>query len=478
MAIADDETLAQLIRRADAEYRGFPDFEKWVSRGVDLAAWQSALEAFESEKRHASRESLQRALDFALRAAAIDTGAIEGLYQVDRGFTFSIAAQAASWQSDLDEKGPHVRRLFEAQLAGLELVIDAVTSAAQISESWIRRLHEVLCDAQKTYRVRTAVGWQDQDLPKGIYKAHPNHVLLADRTVHSYSPVDRTSDEMSRLVSELRSVAFQQAHPVLQAAYSHYALVAVHPFADGNGRVARALASVFTYRACSIPLVVYAEQKARYLEALAAADAGRFDAFTTFVLGATVDTMNELALRMRQARVMSVQEAAGGMERHYARAKPSTSHELDRVARRIAGELRDEIERVLNSTTLPVPVTFEVKLTRSVDPPNDSGFRRVGDGEASVALVIRSVEPPLAVARRYQVAVASDANAFYAMQVEQPCSPDVEYDALRVRLDLVHPSLSESFRRQLESWVRVRVGELLSDLEKRATASVTRPLRS
>lgn len=30
---------------------------------------------------------------------------------------------------------------------------------------------------------------------------------------------------------------FVKAHPVLQAAWAHFAFVAVHPFADGNGRV-------------------------------------------------------------------------------------------------------------------------------------------------------------------------------------------------------------------------------------------------
>lgn len=55
--------------------------------------------------------------------------------------------------------------------------------------------------------------------------------------------------------------AFASSHPVVQAAYVHHALAAVHPFAEGNGRVARALASVFLYRGVDVPLVVFSDQQ-------------------------------------------------------------------------------------------------------------------------------------------------------------------------------------------------------------------------
>ena len=43
-------------------------------------------------------------------------------------------------------------------------------------------------------------------------------------------------------------------HPAVQAAYAHYALTAIHPFADGNGRLARTVASVFLMRSAGVPL--------------------------------------------------------------------------------------------------------------------------------------------------------------------------------------------------------------------------------
>jgi Fic family protein len=56
---------------------------------------------------------------------------------------------------------------------------------------------------------------------------------------------------MERFVREISSPEFAAAHPIIQAAFAHYVLVAIHPFADGNGRVARALGVLFGWQSCS-----------------------------------------------------------------------------------------------------------------------------------------------------------------------------------------------------------------------------------
>ncbi len=109
--------------------------------------------------------------------------------------------------------------------------------------------------------------------------------------MHSYAPVELTPAEMHRLVTELRSEAFLAAHPVLQASYAHYAFIVIHPFADGNGRVARALASLFMYRARSIPLLILSDQKQEYFAALEPADKRDFQLFVDFALDRAIEAM-------------------------------------------------------------------------------------------------------------------------------------------------------------------------------------------
>ena len=227
------------IHVLDAAYKPFPTFEEWGGASVDTVRWERYKSSLQ-DRAGSSPEVLGRAREIAKRAAALDTGAIEGLYEVDRGFTYTVAFETSAWEAALAQKGEYVRSLFEAQLHAYDYVLDFATKAQPISEAAIRALHEEVCRAQTTYRVMTTVGPQEQALPKGQYKIMPNHVRTRKGADHSYAPVDVTPAEMARLVAELRSDAFLTAHPVLQAAYAHYGLVAIHPFADGNGRVARA----------------------------------------------------------------------------------------------------------------------------------------------------------------------------------------------------------------------------------------------
>jgi Fic family protein len=288
VTMSDPETNIHVL---DAAYKPFPTFAEWASRtSVDTVRWDR-YNASLKDKASLSPDVLSRAREIAKRAAALDTGAIEGLYEVDRGFTYTVAFETAAWEVELAKKGENVRPLFEAQLHAYDYVLDLATKAEPISEAAIRVLHEEVCRAQATYRVMTAVGPQEQTFTKGRYKVLPNHVRTRDGVDHSYAPVDVTPAEMARLVGELRSDAFLATHPVLQAAYAHYGLVVIHPFADGNGRVARALASAFTYRAISMPIVILSEHKGTYLDALESADGGNYRSFVDFMLDRVLDTI-------------------------------------------------------------------------------------------------------------------------------------------------------------------------------------------
>src|SRR5262245_30523177 len=141
-------------------------------------------------------------------------------------------------------------------------------------EAWIRRLHEEICAPQDNYTVQTELGKQERQLSKGEYKREPNHVLTVDGQWFAYAPPSDTPAEMERFVAELNSQAFLTAAPPVQAAYAHYAFIRIHPFMDGNGRVARALATLYLTRCYGVPLLILLDQKSLYLAALRAADAG------------------------------------------------------------------------------------------------------------------------------------------------------------------------------------------------------------
>jgi len=60
-------------------------------------------------------------------------------------------------------------------------------------------------------------------------------------------PPEEVPELMGKFIEWLNSSASSQLSPVLVAGISHYEFVRIHPFVDGNGRTARALATLILY---------------------------------------------------------------------------------------------------------------------------------------------------------------------------------------------------------------------------------------
>ena len=145
--------------------------------------------------------AFDRAVEVAIRTAAVDTGAIEGLYEVDRGFTVTVAEEQPGWETEADKKGAAFRQLFASQLRGYELARELAAGDTPINEAWIRELHSEITAGQPTYRVwiPSLRKYQQQALPRGQYKTQSNHVRQADGDWHAYAPVDDVPAEMQRV---------------------------------------------------------------------------------------------------------------------------------------------------------------------------------------------------------------------------------------------------------------------------------------
>src|ERR1043166_4949203 len=261
----------QDILKIDAQYTPIEPFLKWSNCVVDTERWKRYTDRVHQLQKN-NEDLLRRSLEVVKKAAAIETGALENLYQLPHGFTITAASQVAHLEAAFNESTEKARPYIQSQLEAYDMVLDFATQRRPIAEAWIRELHSLICKAQDTYKARTAVSDQDLSLPKGSYNIMPNHVLTPEGKIHPYAPVAATSDEMHRLCVELANLEFIDAHPIIQAAYAHYCLVRIHPFADGNGRVARALGSVFTFRSNSMPLLILYEHRNEYLSALRKAD--------------------------------------------------------------------------------------------------------------------------------------------------------------------------------------------------------------
>ena len=442
--------------RLDARYQSFLPFAEWARVQVDGATWDAKFSDFVGRRDRSSRESLAHAVEVALRAAAVDTGAIEGLYQVDSNFTVSVATRDPGWEQKVEAMGSTFQTLFQSQLRAYELAQQLAQSPIGVVEGWIRQLHIELCKSQRTYRVVTAFGVQEQDLPLGQYKQYPNHVRLSDGSFHAYAPVDATPHEMQRLVAQLGTDAFISAHPMLQAAYAHFALVAIHPFADGNGRVARALASTFLCKTVGVPLVIFADQKLAYFTALEAADSGQLQAFADFVFLRCLDSLDFVSDRLG-ASAQAQSERLATILRGSGRFTPA---ELDQIALNLLELVSNELASQTAKLVLPTGVQCGVAKTGSI-PYTAANYRVVTTGAYPVVVLSAySASPQVLVDTKLVALAAHRSENRYICAIANLGTGRV----LEARTDDLVPQPTSALKLKVSSWVDRTLAEILSDM--------------
>lgn len=116
----------------------------------------------------------------------------------------------------------------------------------------------------------------------GQYKTSPNSVQLKNGAIHEYASPDETPALMGDLLSEYNS-NIKQLHPVQLAAEFHYRFVCIHPFDDGNGRVARLIMNYILLKNNYPPVIIKYEDKESYLTALQKADTGDVESFIEYI---------------------------------------------------------------------------------------------------------------------------------------------------------------------------------------------------
>lgn len=84
----------------------------------------------------------------------------------------------------------------------------------------------------------------------GHYRTGPVFVIqrLTGKVMYKGPAALRVSKLMKDLCSWLENEQTMELSPVITAAIAHHQFVTIHPFADGNGRTARALATLVLYR--------------------------------------------------------------------------------------------------------------------------------------------------------------------------------------------------------------------------------------
>ena len=270
---------------------------------------------------------------------AIETGIIERLYAVDRGITVQIAQAGMEALGQFHARGllsADARALITDQRAALDMVMDLVGGQREMTAFYIRELQQQLTRSQETCDAEDQFGNTLQvPLLRGEWKKQPNNPRRPDGSIHEYCPPEFVQDEIDQLLAWRGEHAVADVCPEVEAAWLHHRFAQIHPFQDGNGRVARALTGAVFLKADYLVLVVRDdEHRERYLDALEAADAGD--------LKPLVDLFADIQIADLQAAAKSVRELRG-------ETIMTVSHSLAERARRRKEASRERTAGVLEN---------------------------------------------------------------------------------------------------------------------------------
>lgn len=186
-----------------------------------------------------------------------------------------------------------------------------------ISESDIRNLNKIILKEPfwKPAQTPDSQATRKQIIP-GEYKTSPNNVITATGELFEFASPADVPIKMQALVKWLEDSLqdFNELNLLGLLAKLHHDFVLIHPFDDGNGRVARMLVNYVLMRLGYPPIIVPTERKKDYLTALRLADAGDITELENF-LGTCV--IRSLELGVKAAKDESLEEP-GDVEKELA----------------------------------------------------------------------------------------------------------------------------------------------------------------
>ncbi len=125
---------------------------------------------------------------------------------------------------------------------------ELAAEAAPVEEATVRELHRRI-----VARSQPEIG--------GIYSTYPRRIAGSPVVFPNAAKISSLMKEYGEWLT--------QAEPVPAASFdAHFRLVAIHPFADGNGRAARLLMNLLLLRGGYPPVAVRPEDRKTYLDAL------------------------------------------------------------------------------------------------------------------------------------------------------------------------------------------------------------------
>ncbi len=160
---------------------------------------------------------------------------------------------------------------MKAHNVALELVKrEALDKSRPLTENFIRELNRIILVENYWKAAKTPEGNDTRmEVQVGTYKTRPNSVITATGEEFDYASPQDTPAMMAELIAWYNKEEEKgELNPLELAALFHYRYIRIHPFEDGNGRIARLLVNYILHRHGYPMIIVRSDDKENYLRIL------------------------------------------------------------------------------------------------------------------------------------------------------------------------------------------------------------------
>ncbi len=184
--------------------------------------------------------------------------------------------------------GDHLWREYQEMKAhdtAIKMVVELANDIERpLTEAVIKKLNEIILVESFWKEAITADGQKAQrQILIGDYKKFPNSVRLSNGELFNYASPQEIPALMGDLMNWYNENLIAKTDAIEIAALFHYKFVRIHPFDDGNGRIARLIMNYILMRNGYPPVIIKSSEKNKYLFALHRADVGDERSFIDYV---------------------------------------------------------------------------------------------------------------------------------------------------------------------------------------------------
>ena len=179
-------------------------------------------------------------------------------------------------------------------------------------------------DLKKVHGVMTFLTIEES----GKFRKGPEGVFDGEKCIFICPPADRVNELMNNLFNWMKEN--NDIHPLILSSIFHYEFVFIHPFSDGNGRIARLWQNIILYNWKNIfeylPIEsrIYKYQE-EYYDAIAKCHVnGDSNVFIEFMLKMISESLDEVSLMPIDNNTININNLLNVMEIN----KPMTSKEI------------------------------------------------------------------------------------------------------------------------------------------------------